>query len=666
MSLDIDIEVQLQALRGKRLTLRQILQVLWARKGIVIAMALIAVVAAGAYLSVRDTSYESSGSVRLNTIVSEGAATEQIGGQNVSIGTLAVTSPEVLDAAASAIGESPDALAGAVKASLVEGPRTSRMVITVQAPSAEGAKARAEAVIEAYRNHVDQQVLATTAALEKGREDAIAQATVLQQEVARDPSNSIAASDLARAISQMNAMIGALEDITRAGPSTTVLTAVPLGTPTVPSIMLVIPLALLTGIIVGIGVALIRDQFDNRLRQDDVIEEITGVPSLGALSWDPSLRRMRPPLPVAGQSRTDLSEGLRALRSTLQVLIPSRAAVVSITSVEPGDGKSFVSSNVALAWARAGKRVILVGGDLRRPDLPRYFGDSADGEGLSDLLRKNESDQELTEDDISSRINPTGYRRLRILPAGAEPHDPADLLAQPELEKVIEHLRTLADIVVIDSPPVFGMADAPLLALRADAAVVVASVKQTDRVRLVDAVASLRASGANVIGVVANRSRRRLPKSYSAYYLQAQRVRPTETGAELDGDGARQSSAHAAIRDAHTNPVIGDKVDTPERKYVLERRAPRRASYSPASASAGVKEVADLASGDSDLPNVLGRGEDELELEFEVDVEAEHTAGDGERVSEGPDVGAAPRGAKAGSAAAEDNATKPAAEREHS
>jgi capsular exopolysaccharide synthesis family protein len=301
--------------------------------------------------------------------------------------------------------------------------------------------------------------------------------------------------------------------------ATAIVTNPPPGGSTVPSTLIVLLLALATGLIVGIAAALIRDQFDNRLRGEDEIEEISGARSLGELSWDRGVTQMDPPLPVAHNERTDLSERLRTLRSTLQVFLPRREAVTVITSVEPGDGKSFVSANLAMAWARAGKTVIVVGGDLRRPDLGRYFGDAADGDGLADILHDHEVGETLSREAVESCLNATRYRRLRVLPAGAEPPDPADLLARPVLGEVIAHLRRLADVVIIDSPPAIGMADAALLALQSDGAVVISSVRKTDRVLLSDTVAALRAAGAEVIGVVANRSRRKLPKTYSSYYV---------------------------------------------------------------------------------------------------------------------------------------------------
>lgn len=496
---------------------------LWKKRLLIVAVTLVALLAAVGYLLVRTETYESQGSVRLNPIVTEAVVTSELGGVRTELGQEVVSSPDVLDAAAASIGDDATALADSIEVEFSEESSTGRMRIKAEAPTADGAQQRVQAVIDAYREYVDEQMAQTVSVLEERRSAAVSDATKYQSQVANDPTDSIAATNLTSALSRMSAASSQLDDITNAGSATAVLASVPMGAPTVPSAPVVLALAIVTGLIVGMGAALIRDQFDDRLRVDDDIEELTGVPGVGELSWDRNVARVRPPLPVAADTRTDLSEGLRTLRSTVQVLLPQHDGVVVITSVEPGDGKSFVSVNLALAWARAGREVILVGGDMRRPDLGRYFGEAADGQGLAEILEEAESDDALVDVDVASRLNATEYRRLRVLPAGAEPPDPADLLAHSRLGDVIERLRELADIVVIDSPPALGMSDAGLLAANAAGVVVVASVGRTDRERLIDTVASLRANEANVLGVVANRSRRKLPKSYSAYYSQAAR-----------------------------------------------------------------------------------------------------------------------------------------------
>lgn len=533
--------------QGLRLTLRQVLGVLWTRKWIIVAVTIAAVLTSAAYLLVRTETFDTHGSIRLNTVVTDAVSTSSIGGVRVDLGVDVVDSPAVLDPAAASLGETTDVLSENIKAEVIEEERTAQMRIVAVGSTPQQAQERAEAVVAAYRAYVDEQLLQTTAALEERRTAAIADATGFQQAIAKNPADSIAATNLTEALSRMSSASSQLDDINNAGPATTVLSPVPLGASTVPSELIVLALALLTGLIVGMSAALIRDQFDDRLRGEDEIEGLTGVPGLGELSWDRSVARLRPPLPVAENERTDLSEGFRTLRSTLQVLLPPREGVIVVTSVEPGDGKSFVSANLALAWARAGRRVILVGGDLRRPDLGRYFGDSADGEGLAEILEEDESADSVG--DVESRINSTRYRRLRVLPAGAEPVDPADLLARSSVTDVIATLRGLADIVIIDSPPAMGMSDAASLASHADGAVVIATVRRTNRNRILDTVAALRAADVQVFGVVANRSRRKLPKSYSAYYLQSRKGRPFGRGTAPDRERAGSAKDSEQLSD---------------------------------------------------------------------------------------------------------------------
>ncbi|WP_127818528.1 polysaccharide biosynthesis tyrosine autokinase [Microbacterium sp. CPCC 204701] len=501
------------------MTLRQILDVLWKRKWIIGAVMLAALVTAAVYLQLRTETYVSTGVIRLNDVVSEGAVTGEVGGVAVDVSAEAVTAPVVIDAAADQLGEDPSALTGALRADVDDSTSLARLYISATGTSAAQAQERASAVLNAYAAYVDEQLAAALTTLHQRQAEAIQNARDLQHEVAANPGDSIAATNLATALSQMTTINLAIESVSDAGAATAIVTSPPPGESTVPSTLIVLLLALATGLIVGVAAALIRDQFDNRLRGEDEIEAISGARSLGELSWDRGVAAMDPPLPVAHNERTDLSERLRTLRSTLQVFLPRRDAVAVITSVEPGDGKSFVSANLAMAWARAGKTVIIVGGDLRRPDLGRYFGESADGDGLADILHEHEVGEPVSREAVASRLNTTRYRRLRVLPAGAEPPDPADLLARPVLADVVAHLRELADVVIIDSPPAIGMADAALLALQSDGAVVISSVRKTDRVLLADTVGALRSAGAEVIGVVANRSRRKLPKTYSSYYV---------------------------------------------------------------------------------------------------------------------------------------------------
>lgn len=594
------------------MTLRQILNVLWKGKWIIVVVTLAALITAFIYLQVRAETFVSTSVIRLNSVVSDGAYTGEIGGVAVDVGPEAVRSPEVIDPAAEAIGESSGALSASIDVDVDDSGALARMYITATGDSPEQAQERAAAVQASYVTYVDAQLQNTLTTLQQRQAEAIQAARELQQQAAESPGDAIAATNLAAALSKMTTLNATIEEVNDSGPATAIVRNPPLGTSTVPSQLIVLLLALATGLIVGIAAALIRDQFDNRLRGEDEIEQISGARSLGELSWDRSVGQMTPPLPVARNERTDLSERLRTLRSTLQVFLPSRTAVMVITSVEPGDGKSFVSANLAMAWARTGKTVILVGGDLRRPDLARYFDEAALGEGMSEILESHDIDEPLQIDEVEVRLNPTKYRRLRILPAGVEPPDPADLLAKPVLAELIQYLRAQADVVIIDSPPAIGMTDAALLALQSDGAVIISSVRKTDRVLLAETVAALKAAGAAVIGVVANRSRRRLPKTYSSYYISP-RTEQLPRAVETDGDSSRTVADLRRLLGADRGASAPAEPDAQPAKSRAER---------PRSDLTRAEETrADVAEADDD-----DDFEPEVEVQLTVDPEVqEHT-----------------------------------------
>src|SRR5690606_29768231 len=148
-------------------------------------------------------------------------------------------------------------------------------------------------------------------------------------------------------------------------------------------------------------------------------------------------------------------------------------------------------------------------------------------------LEENAAGTPVTEAAVEARLNDTQHARLRVLPSGAEPLDPADLLAGDGYAKVMAVLRSLADIVIVDSPPAMGLADASLLAAATDGAGAIASVGRSARAMVVDALEGLEANGVRVLGVVANRGRRRLPKAY-AVYLSSDRVASNRERRESD------------------------------------------------------------------------------------------------------------------------------------
>jgi polysaccharide biosynthesis transport protein len=517
-------------------TFKQILDVLWQRKWIIVAVVALAMAVAVAYLELQVKSYTSSAQARTSVTVTNAASGGELGGVQVDFDPSTITSPKVLNKVATLTGTSPSVIASSVTyiPNQTADTNTNTITFTAVAPTAKGAQLRARTVVNVYNSYLQTQIDDALKTLEKRRTAASALALKYQQQVTNNPNDSIAVSNLNNAIGNYTDLNNDIESINNAGSPLTILTAATPGTPVGPSIWVVLLIALSAGLIAGIGIALIRDQFDNRLRGENEIEPLTGLPSLGELSYDKTLRKSGEVLPAASRVQTPLNEGLRSLRTSMQVMLPRHNAVVVMTSVDPGDGKSFVSANIALAWARAGKQVILVGGDLRRPSLSTYFPEAADAAGLSDLLQEAmEPKAPDVEDQIDARLVETSYRGLRLLPSGFDADDPADLLATSSLKEVIAALRRRADVVIIDSPPAMALVDASILAEHADGIVIIATVNGTDRTALVTTADLLRQNGIKTLGGVANQSKRGLPKTYSPYYVQqASARRAAEPAAE--------------------------------------------------------------------------------------------------------------------------------------
>ena len=299
----------------------------------------------------------------------------------------------------------------------------------------------------------------------------------------------------------------------------------------------ILGIGLLSGLLAGAGVALIREQFDQRLHSTVNVEEATGEPILTEVAAIRRRRKQDLSLPTALHGATAFNESIRRLRTSLQVLTPQRSAVV-MTSPDPGDGKSFLAANLAVSMSLAGRSVIVVGGDLRRAQLGAYFDLTQDVPGFANAIENNAAGQELWD-----LLRPTAYRGLMVLAAGQSKAEPADLLATSALGQVVTRLRTMADVVLIDTPPALALADAAIIARHADGVVAIATLGRTQRESLVGTLRVLRANGSHILGVVANRSRRTMPDTYRQYLTPV-------AGWELPRPGAGFNERPADVADA--------------------------------------------------------------------------------------------------------------------
>jgi polysaccharide biosynthesis transport protein len=508
------------------MTFRQIIDVLWFRRWLILAIVALSLVAGAVVAVAQPRVYESTVTLRTSPLVTEAGSSGQLGGVQVDFGPTSADSREVLTDAAELAGEAGTDLSDDITVDVVSDSATDTIYLTAHATDPATSLTRVTAVTDAYRAYLEATIDDTLVTLGDRQAAALSAATQFQAEVTADSEDLIALANLQNALGSLASINDSITSIQNAGAPVSVLSAGSPGYLIGTSLLILLLLALACGLIAGIGVALIRDQFDDRLRGDSELERYVGAPSLAELAEERSLSGAGD-LPAATRHQSTLTEGLRSLRTALQVLLPTAHAVIAVTSVEPGDGKSFVAANIAVTWAKAGKQTIIVGGDLRRPSLASYFGTAAEGAGLTEILLDaalkpaGTASATTTAADVMALLNDTDFPGLRVLPAGDLIGDPADLLATPALAATISALRSIADIVVIDCPPAMRLADASLLAEQSDGAVLLASVGRTSRTLLTQASEELRQNGVTILGAVANRSRRKLPQSYSAYYTRA-------------------------------------------------------------------------------------------------------------------------------------------------
>lgn len=262
--------------------------------------------------------------------------------------------------------------------------------------------------------------------------------------------------------------------------------------PTAPRMSFYTALGALVGLALGVLIAALRTVLDTRIRTIADVERVTHAPTLGGIAFDPDANRR--PLIVAASPRDPRAEAFRALRTNVRFFSPGGAtSVFVISSAGPREGKSTTTANLAIALAESGLRVAVVDGDLRLPKIAEYF-DIEGGVGLTDVLVGR-----VAASDVVQRWGPNA---LFVLPAGATPPNPAELLGSLAMGRLVAELRTAFDVVLIDAPPLLLVTDAAVLASVTDGAILVAAADRTTRPRLADAVRTLETTGARVLGTV--------------------------------------------------------------------------------------------------------------------------------------------------------------------
>ena len=190
-----------------------------------------------------------------------------------------------------------------------------------------------------------------------------------------------------------------------------------------------------------------------------------------------------------------ISESFRTLKTNIQYSsLDKKYKVIVVTSANPGEGKTFTSSNLALTLAQGNKKVILIDCDFRKPNIHRRFKIS-NSIGLSEIL--------VSEENHSLSIK-TYNDNLDIITSGHMPPNPVEALACDKMSNYIEELKEEYDYIILDSPPVLFVSDSQVLAAKADGTILVVKNNKTKKNEIKEAYLRLKSVNANIIGTVLN------------------------------------------------------------------------------------------------------------------------------------------------------------------
>ena len=271
-----------------------------------------------------------------------------------------------------------------------------------------------------------------------------------------------------------------------------------------PNTPLNLALGLLAGLVLGFGLAVLREVTDTRIRTVADVEAITDSPVIGTIWFDPEAARR--PLILQTSAWSPRAESFRTLRTNLHFLdVHGGPRTFVVTSSKQAEGKSTTAANLAIALADTGAKVVLVDADLRRPMVAEYMG--LEGAiGLSDTL--------IGRVDLLDALQSSGRGDLRVLPAGSTPPNPAELLGSQAMDDLLRTLEASFDAVLIDAPPLLPVSDGALLAKRTRGALIIVAAGQTHKGELRAAVSALSTVGAHIAGIVMNMVPTKGPDAY--------------------------------------------------------------------------------------------------------------------------------------------------------
>jgi capsular exopolysaccharide synthesis family protein len=262
------------------------------------------------------------------------------------------------------------------------------------------------------------------------------------------------------------------------------------GGPSSPRLMFNLALALVAGLVAGAALALLFEQIDEGITDPIDIERLLRLPLIGVT---PKLAEGSP-VTALQDPKAPLTEAYSTITANLGFSTSHGVPrTLAVTSARPAEGKSSTSYALARSLARTNRRVLLIDADMRSPSIHHLLGIPL-GDGLSNYLAGAE--------DVSALIHPTDIDQLSVVTAGPQPPSTPELLSSDRLSRLFEALTVNFDHIILDLPPVMGLADAPLIASKVEGTLVVIAAHSTHKNVARLATSRLRSAHAHILGVV--------------------------------------------------------------------------------------------------------------------------------------------------------------------
>ncbi len=267
-------------------------------------------------------------------------------------------------------------------------------------------------------------------------------------------------------------------------------------------------LAAVLSLLCGVGLAFLFEQLDDSIKGYEDVDRYVRLPVLGLVPSAASEAKKIIDLDMMVERRpkSSVSEAFRSIRtSLLYTSANNEPRAFVITSAGPQEGKTTASVNLAITFANAGKKVLLVDSDLRKPRIHKTFG-SDDSKGLTNYL--------VGQNSLKDVVSGTEVENLSFLPSGPVPPNPTELLDSDKMKEFVKQAKESYDYIIFDSPPVVAVSDAAVLAAMSDGAIQVIWSGNTSRKLVMMGKGKIESIGAKVIGVILNN----LKASRSNYY----------------------------------------------------------------------------------------------------------------------------------------------------